>query len=678
MQLPPAVAEVHRLGAVVRPPRLARAVPLAVAALSGVLVVLAGALATSAGAWDVDGARDLPVDMVIGATFPLCGLLVLAGAEAVRRVAWVLLGCGLAGATAAAATAFSAYGHPSSPWTALAVQTQSWIWVGGFLPIVSVVPLLYPDGRLPSRRWRPVLLAGVTGTALLAAGSFWYPEPFAGPVVLDKPLTDRTLGQALFVAGTVVLVPQVLAALGGLVVRWRVAVGLRRRQLTVLLVAVAVVALELLAQPVLRWPVTTVVQAVAVALVPVAVTLAVTRHRLYDLDLALCRAVVVAALACCVAATYLALFTLLDAVLPAAAPSGGVVAAALTGLALQPLASQLARGVDRLYFGDRERPQEVVASLAGRLRGVVAPEELPATVCRTVVESLRLRGARLDLVVDGVRRTAAEVGHLDTGGHQVDLVHRGEVVGHLAVAPREGERAVGPRDRELLELLGDHVAPALAALRLTVRLRRSREALVRAREEERRRVRRDLHDGVGAALAGVRLQLEAAQDRIGDPLAERLVGAAADAVAEAVEGIRHVTEDLRPPALDDLGLATCLRQLAARMSTPDLAVQVELEALPPLGAAVEVAVYRIAAEALTNARRHARARSLCLMVRPQPAGAVTVVVSDDGVGMPANVRPGAVGMESMRQRAEELGGSLVVESAPGRTQVRAVLPRGAG
>ena len=674
MQRPQAVVEAPRLVAASGARGLGRLVPAAAAALSATLVVTAGVLVAGTGAWDVAGTRDLPVDMVIGATYPLCALLVLAGAAGVRRMAWVLLGCGVAGSVAAVSTAYSAYGDPGSPWTGLAVQTQSWVWVAGFLPIVSVVPLLYPDGRLTSPRWRPVLVAGVIGTALLAAGSFWYPQPFEGPAVVDKPLTDRVLGQALFAAGALVLVPQVLAALVGALLRWRAAAGLRRRQLTVFLVAVALVAAELLAQPLLRWPTTTVVQAVAVALIPVAVTVAVTRHRLYDLDLALCRAVVALALALCVAATYLALFAVLDAVLPSAAPPGSVVAAALTGLALQPLASQLTRGVDRLYYGDRERPQDVVARLASRLRGVVAPDELPATVCRTVVESLRVQGARLDLVVDDDRRPAAAAGDAAAGGHEVALVHHGEVVGHLYVAPRVGERAVGPRDRELVDLLGDQVAPALAALRLTVRLQRSREALVRAREEERRRVRRDLHDGVGAALAGVRLQLEAAQDRVADPLAQRMVGAAADAVAEAVDGIRHVTEDLRPPALDDLGLPTCLRQLAARMSTPELAVRVEVGDLPPLGAAVEVACYRIVAEALANARRHARARSVGLTVRPEPPGAVTVTVEDDGIGVPATVRPGAVGIESMRQRAEELGGSLEVDSVPGRTQVRALLP----
>ena len=660
------------------PARAARGtVPVLAALAAEVLVVLAVVLTTRAAAWDVPGTRDLPVDLVIGATYPLCALLVLAGASAARWVAVVLLTCGLAGATASVSTALAAHGDPGSGWTAWAVQVQSVVWVAGFLPIVSVVPLLYPDGRLPSPRWRPVLAAGLLGTSLLAAGSGLYPEPFAGPALVEKPLSDRAAGQVLFVAGALVLVPQVLTAIAGLVVRWRHATGLRRRQLAVLLVAVAVVALALLAQPVLRWPVTTAVQAVAVALIPVAVTVAVTRHRLYDLDLVLCRAVAGVALACCVAATYVVLVALGGAVLPGR--WGGLVAAGLTGLALQPLAAALSRGVDRLYYGDRERPQEVVGRLARRLREDVDPDALPRTVCAAVVESLRLRGARLDLVVDGEARTAAMVGTVDgrppTGDHRVDLRHRVELVGHLVVAPREGERVLGPRDRELLALLGDQVAPALAALRLTVRLQRSREALVRAREEERRRVRRDLHDGVGAALAGVRLQLEAAQDGVADPTAGRLVQAAADAVAEAVDDIRHVTEDLRPPALDDLGLPACLRQLAARASTPDLVVEAELAELPPLAAAVEVACYRIAAEALANARRHARARSIRLEVHPGPGDAVTVAVADDGVGWPAQVRAGAVGVESMRQRAEELGGSFTVASVPGRTEVRAVLPR---
>lgn len=247
------------------------------------------------------------------------------------------------------------------------------------------------------------------------------------------------------------------------------------------------------------------------------------------------------------------------------------------------------------------------------------------------------------------------------------------VVGRLVATPRTGERRLDPRDREVLEGVAVQAAPAVAAVRLAARLQRGRELLVAAREEERRRLRRDLHDGVGAALAGARLQLESAQERVTDPQARRMVDAAVAAVGEAVDGVRHATDDLRPPALDELGLSGCLQLLTGRMSTPELEVRAHVDPLPVLGAAVEVACYRICAEALTNVRRHARAShvELCVEVR---GSALHVAVTDDGVGIPAATRSGALGLESMRVRAEEVGGMLTLESGPDGTRVAAVLP----
>lgn len=647
------------------------AAPGLAAALAAACVaacLLAVVLVSNGNAWSSTGVRDLPVDVVIGITFPLCALLVLAGAAPVRTVAVLLLGSGTAAAAAALGTAVAAVADGASAGVSFAVQLQGFIWVPAFLPIVTVVPLVFPDGRLPSPRWRPVLVAAVVGIVAMTVGTALHPTPFVGATTLEKPVTSAAVAGPFFVVGAVLSMVSMVLALTSLVLRWRSASGLVRRQLTVLLGAVALLAVDVVVTSFLAWPLSTVVQAVAVALLPLAITLAITRHRLYDLDTTLRRTITGVTLAGCLAGLYLTLFALLGAVLPAGGATASVVAAGLTGLALQPLASRLGRAVDGWFYGDRAQPQVVLASLAERLRGATTPDEVTEAVRATVAEHLRLGSVSADLLVG-----PHEVDDVEAGHEVLPLHHRGELVGRLVVSPRPGERGLDQQDREVLEVVALQAAPAVAAVRLAARLQRSRELLVSAREEERRRLRSDLHDGVGAALAGARLQLESAQDRVDDQVAGRMLAAAVSAVSEAVDGVRHATDDLRPPALDELGLARCLNLLCERMSTPDVRVRGDVGPLPALGAAVEVACYRIAAEALTNARRHARASRVELCVQASPE-AIRLRVADDGQGMPATTRSGALGVESMRLRAEEVGGMLEIDSGDHGTTVEAELP----
>jgi signal transduction histidine kinase len=257
------------------------------------------------------------------------------------------------------------------------------------------------------------------------------------------------------------------------------------------------------------------------------------------------------------------------------------------------------------------------------------------------------------------------------------LVYQREEIGRLVLSPRAPGEEFSSADRRLLEDLARQAEVALHAVRLTIDLQNSRERLVATREEERRRLRRDLHDGLGAQLAGLNVQAgtlrrliprdPAAADELVVELREELRGAIAD--------IRRLVYDLRPPALDDLGLAEALRRLAERYGSngEQLHVLVETsEDLPNLPAAVEVAVYRITQEALTNVARHARARRC--VVRLVVNEDVALEIVDDGVGIPAE-RGAGVGLSSMRERASELGGSCVVESTPeGGTRVLLRLP----
>lgn len=599
-------------------------VAVAVASLAGAMSVAAAVLVA-----DWSDHRDLPVDVAIGLAYSAAAVLVLSGTGG-RRIGWLLLGVGACGATAALGSALGAE------------PVNQWIWVGGFVPLLTLVPLLYPDGELPGPRWRSWVVTSVVGMALLAIGSGTYPGGLA---------------QVAFLVGAVLLAPSVVAGVAALAVRWRRADGLVRRQVQVLLVPALLLVVDTALQGWLPWPANALTQAAAAALVPIAIGVAVTRHRLYDLDLAVCRAIGGVSLAVCLAAIYVTLFLVVAAVLPGGPTLAAATAAAVCGLLLHPLGMRLNRGVDRMFYGDRADPAKVLEATAAALRDDLG--EVPERVCAVLVESLRLGSAAI--VLD------------DVGDRGFPLRHRGEVVGTLLVEPRPGEPAVTGRDADLLAVVCDQVAPAIAALRLSERLQHSRAALVTAREEERRRLRRDLHDGVGAALAGVRLQVETARDLVADPVAGDLLRSAASGVAAAVDDVRGITDDLRPAALDDLGLAAGLRGLAERMATPGTAIEVVADLPSALPAAVEVACYRIAAEALANAVKHAGAGRVVLRVSGGPQ-AVTLTVEDDGTGLPARPRAGGLGLDSMRQRAEEIGGRVTIAGTSTGTLLHAELP----
>jgi signal transduction histidine kinase len=233
-------------------------------------------------------------------------------------------------------------------------------------------------------------------------------------------------------------------------------------------------------------------------------------------------------------------------------------------------------------------------------------------------------------------------------------------LGRLVIGARAPGERYGPTDFALTEVLVRQVALVLDALRMAAALQHSREAIVSAREEERRRLRRELHDGLGSALAGIALTLQAARNT-GGPQGDELVEGAREQTQAAVADVRRMVRGLRPPVLEDLGLAAALRAHADRLGP--LEVELELPQSPiTLPAAVELALYRIATEALTNVVRHAHARHCRLCVRID-GDEVALAILDDGRGLASDATPG-VGLRSMRERAAELGGRVELTAGP--------------
>jgi signal transduction histidine kinase len=410
----------------------------------------------------------------------------------------------------------------------------------------------------------------------------------------------------------------------------------------------------------------------------IAAGIAIYKYRLYDINFVINRALVYGALTASVVGLYVLAVGALSALFQEASGNllVSLLATGLVALLFHPLRTRLQRSVNRLMYGQRDEPYAVLSRLGQRLEATLAPEEALSTIVETVTQALKLPYAAITFRQNGKFVTAAEHGSPVGQLVIVPLVYHAEEVGQLVVTQRTPGEAFASADRRLLDDLAHQAGAAAHSARLTADLQRSRERLVTAREEERRRLRRDLHDGVGPQLAALMLELETASDLVSNnPEASALMAKLSERARETVSDVRRSVHALRPPALDELGLVGALREGAARYSRKGLRVSVEApEELPHLPAAVEVACYRIVQEALTNAVRHAGA-SNCRVRIGLDAEALSVEVEDDGRGIREDDRAG-VGMSSMRERAEELGGSCSVESSVGTgTLVSALLPR---
>jgi signal transduction histidine kinase len=350
----------------------------------------------------------------------------------------------------------------------------------------------------------------------------------------------------------------------------------------------------------------------------------VLRHQLLDIRLVLSRTVLYVVLTAGVIGAYLGLVTVADSLLRQG-PGTSVLATLIVAVAFNPVRVRLQRVVDRALYGDRADPVRALSRMGDRLSAGTDADS--GDVLTAIGEALRLPYAALrrdgaDQVVHGTAPELLEV---------IALTYRGERVGELVVGARSGQRRLDGADRAALELLAAPLAVAVHATALSEAVQRSREEIVAAREEERRRLRRDLHDGLGPALTGIAFQADAAGNLIPtDPArAVELTGSLRAAATEAIDDVRRLVYALRPPALDELGLVGALRRHAEQLDgglgggLPVVTVHAPPD-LPALPAAVEVAAYRIAIEALTNAVRHAGAGRIDLRLRTtaaaRPAG----------------------------------------------------------
>jgi signal transduction histidine kinase len=414
---------------------------------------------------------------------------------------------------------------------------------------------------------------------------------------------------------------------------------------------------------------------------PLAVAAALLRGEFLDVRATLNRALVFVV----TTVLLLAIYAAIVAVIGVAASSTGIAATlpatAIVAVAFAPLRARVQRAVGRLLYGDRGQPARVLAALGRRLEAALPPDEILPAIADTIATTLRLPYVALRIAgQDG--ELACERGQPPAQPDRVGLVHQGEMAGELIVGARSGEHGLSAADRVLLTELAPHLAATVKAAALITELESSRTRLTVAWEEERARLRHDLHDRLGSRLVGVSLQLDAAATSAhGTPLTDTLRHTC-DEIDAALNEVRRLTRGLRPAELDELGLVAAVQAAATRLTVgdPRSGWQSDVSAavhLPALAPEVEAAAYQIAVEAMTNAYRHSGGHHAQVRIGVDPGRTTLVIeITDDGHGLGEYDGPG-VGLRSMRQRAGAIGGSLDIRAAAnGGALVRAELPIG--
>ncbi|CAN5907237.1 hypothetical protein BH23ACT10_BH23ACT10_39600 [soil metagenome] len=660
---------------------------------------------------------------------PVAGLILSRHSR--HRVGWIMLWIGLLAPaqilSSQLADLFTPPGLPYADWPPYA-QVFSWIpiwvWVPAVLPMVTLLPLYFPDGRLPSARWRIVAVAAYVVIATIALGfaaGYW---PWAGtaPPPL-RPDDDLTALGGLIDLGFALLPPVVMLAVASVVVRYRRAASVARHQVRWLLFGVALAAplmtTALVAQQVVgepRW--VFVMIAASVVPIPLTVGIAILRHRLFDIDVVISRSLTAAGLALFISGIYVAVVVGVGSVLGVRDGPDlwlQVAATAIVAVAFQPVRRWLRGRTDRLVFGHRTTPYEVLANFSRTASQTATSDTLPAiaqlladgtgaqpaTVWLRVGATLRLcatavAGARTAVAVDtppGAHEDTA-VGSLvplGSGGTLPDVpgdavtavVHDGRVLGALSVHKPRGEQ-VGDQDRDLLDRLAGGVAllrNAALTEELKVRLDEliaSRQRLVHADDDARRRLERDLREGPQRHLAPVRAEVAAARG-LAHALDASRSAAILDQVADDIDAADATLGDLAhgiyPPLLEAEGLQSALEEQARRAALP---VSVHAAGLGRFGRDIEACAYFCVLEALQNVAKYADASSAHVRLSVDGA-ALRFVVSDDGREFdPATTADGS-GLRGMADRLDTIDGRLSMRSAPGRgTTVTGLIPGACG
>ncbi|MFI6924810.1 sensor histidine kinase [Nonomuraea spiralis] len=640
------------------------------AVVSLVAVLVAAVLAAQ-----VEGLADTQGLDPIGLMFPLAGAFLISKRPRLP-FPWLMWGVGVIWSAYSLLFGLTGwmYVHAPGPLLPYVAWPAIWLWLLAVPTFTGIMPLLFPDGRLPSRRWRPVLYGNVTlmvGHSLLLGLS---PDPsFELGVPVGNPFGVAALGTVPEVVESWIGPPMILLCLLGVVslgFRYRAATPEVRRQITWYFYAMAIFVVYWIVSAGNQDTFIIGLRVFLAAGIPISIIATVLRHQLYGIRLILNRTLVYGTLAVGAGLTYSVLIWAANSVAGDYGAVAGLASAMVTGAAFHPVRLRLQRSVDRLFDVERD-PYRAADLLSRTVQRAGGPAGALAEAISVVRTSLAARGVGVE--VAGEPALSFVDGELGARPRTVELTWHGEPAGWLRIA---GARP----GREPLAVMAKHLAELAHAVRLSTDLRDSHERISATRDEERRRLGRELHDGLGPTLTSVTMTLDEARRRLErDPESvEELLVRVREEMTSTLMSVRELVDGLRPPALDELGLAGALRAFG---QAPGPHVEIVVPPAPDgsegvldgLPAAVETAAYRIVQEALTNARRHAQATSVLVTLRREDE-ALRLSVADDGTGLPDEPSPG-VGLTSMRERAAEIGGTCAIgPRTGGGTEVTAVLP----
>ncbi|HEX8099109.1 MAG TPA: GAF domain-containing sensor histidine kinase [Actinomycetota bacterium] len=645
--------------------------------------------------------------------FPLAGIFVLSR-QPTNRIGWVLLAIGVVIAVGALLAAYALWGlrvHPGSlPGADVAAVLAAPLWA----PVIGIMGiyllLLFPDGRLPSPRWKVVAWlggVGIVGTVVMIA---FHPGRIDSPPLprVENPLgVDAVGGLGSLLFAFIALIPiSILASAASVIRRFRRSEGTLRLQLKWLTAAATAVAglyafaLALSA----FWPregtgdplVVSIAQAVAVfsfLLIPIAIAFSVVKYRLYDIDVVINKTVVYGALAAFITLVYVGIVVGIGTVIgqgdrPNLALS--ILATAVVAVAFQPVRDRVQRFANHLVYGKRATPYEVLSHFGERMASTGATEELLPRMARILAEGTGAARSEVWLRVgQGLLRTASwpvgvedaphvlpleagEVSVMEDSDRSVPVRHQGELLGALSITKSRGE-PVTPAEAKLLEDLASQAGLVLRNVRLIEELRASRQRLVAAQDQERRRIERDIHDGAQQQLVALNVKLGLTKTLLRKD-AEKTQGMIDQLQSEtqgALETLRDLARGIYPPLLRDQGLVAALDAQARKAA---IQVRIEADGVGRYPQEMEAAVYFFALEALQNVAKYANASHAVVRLSASDAD-FTFEVRDDGDGFdPGRTKAGS-GLANMRDRIDALGGSVNIRSTlGGGTTVTGRLP----
>ena len=615
---------------------------------------------------------------------PVTGFVVVSRRPA-NRIGWLALAAGLGLGLSRFSTAYGLRALVAAPGSLPAGRAVAWLgnWTWVIPPAaIAFAFLLFPTGRLRSPRWRPAAwfvggaFALIT-VALLVDATLSWSHPFtsqAGP----------------FLSAILILLPAaLLVSVAAVVVRFARSSGEERLQLKWFASAAVLVVVTLIPTIVTNSAAASVVNSLAFLCLNAAIAIAVLKYRLYDIDIVIRKAVLYGSLAVFITAVYAGLVVGVGTLAGnQRSPLLAALAAAVVAVAFQPVRQWAGRLANRVVYGRRATPYQVLSQFAQRIGGTYSSEDVLPQMAHIVAAGTGADHVVVWLRVGGeLRPEASSGGSLDWAPLPVDgqampplpdsdmsvpVVHQGELLGAISIRMPKDE-PLRPASEQLVADVASQAGLALSNAGLIEDLRASRQRLVTAQDEERRRLERNIHDGAQQDLVALAIKVRLADMTVDeDPAqARQILGEVQTDTAGALQNLRDLARGIYPPLLADLGLAAALNAQAGKSAVP---VAVEADGIGRFGQDTEAAVYFCCLEALQNTAKYAHASTARICLQAQN-GTLSFAVSDDGTGYDTHHTPMGSGLRNMADRLAALGGRLEVQSAPSQgTTITGHLP----